>query len=83
MRHYDRAELRRLDDSDRYRDDHDLFDDALPASEPPSMRELPHPAAPPAVARPAAPARPRWRRLLAALLHPVATLRTALTRRSA
>jgi len=78
MRHYERAELRNLNDGERYRDYDYLADDGWPpASEPPSRRE-PQSAAPPVL--PVAAPRPMWRVLLEAVLNPRRTLRKALGR---
>lgn len=79
MRHYERADLRHLNDSQRYRDYDYLADDGWPpASEPLSVREALAPAPAPAPAG-AAPT-PLWRKVLAGLLSPRTTLRKALAR---
>jgi hypothetical protein len=79
MRHYDRADLRHLNDSERYRDYDYLADDGWPpAPEPLSMRELPAQAPVQELAVPASP--PMWRLLLTALLNPRRTIRKALGR---
>lgn len=77
MRHYERAELRNLNDGERYRDYDYLADDGWPPSpEPASMREPPSAAPPvPPVAAP-----PMWRVLLDAVVNPRRTLRKALGR---
>lgn len=52
MRHYDRAELRHLNDSERYRDyDYQADDGWPPAPEPLSMRDMPEAASTPAPLR--------------------------------
>jgi hypothetical protein len=80
MRHYDRADLRHLNDSQRYRDYDYLADDGWPpAPEPLSMREMPAtPSPPPPIQELASP--PMWRLLLTALLNPRRTVRKALGR---
>jgi hypothetical protein len=77
MRHYERADLRHLNDSERYRDYDYLADDGWPpAAEPLSMREPP--ASAPELAVPAPPS--TWQLLLTALLNPRRTIRKALGR---
>jgi len=85
MRHYDRADLRHLNDGERYRDYDYLADGGWPpAPEPLSTREGgggPASGPIPALATPPSP--PLWRLLLTALMSPRKTVRRALRRRHA
>lgn len=81
MRHYDRTDLRHLNDSERYRDYDYVADDGWPTTpEPLSMLEPPVRKAEAKVQVLESP--PMWRLVLAAFLHPRVTIRRALGRRS-